>query len=143
MDIATGTGRRAIRIKDLSGLDYEIVGVEISEEMSKLASSRGIRMYHQDWVNNDEPSGDMFSSASFLYAFGHIGNTENRIKYLNKINAYLNKDAPCYIDFFSLNNINEWGPLAKKTFENNNLSISLIYFVIKIYKKISVIPNKF
>lgn len=122
LDIATGTGRRAIRIKDLSGLDYEIVGVEISEEMSKLASSRGIRMYHQDWVNNDEPSGDMFSSASFLYAFGHIGNTENRIKYLNKINSYLNKDAPFYIDFFSLNNINEWGPLARKSFENNNLS---------------------
>ena len=29
LDIAIGTGKRSIRVKKLSGLDYEIVGVEI------------------------------------------------------------------------------------------------------------------
>ena len=42
-------------------------------------------------------------------------------KSLNKLNSYLHKDAPLYIDFFSLNNANEWGPLARKTFDENNL----------------------
>ena len=44
------------------------------------------------------------------------------MKSLNKLNSYLHKDAPLYIDFFSLNNANEWGPLARKTFDENNLN---------------------
>ena len=39
LDIAVGTGRRAIHIKELTGLRYDIVGVEISEEMCKIANS--------------------------------------------------------------------------------------------------------
>jgi len=121
LDIAVGTGRRAIRIKELSGLDYEVVGVEISEEMCKIANSRGLRTYHQDWANDDDQIGEMFDSASFLYAFGHIANSNKRIKSLKKINTYLNIGCPLYIDLFSLNNTNEWGPFAIKAFEINKL----------------------
>ena len=121
LDIAIGTGRRALRIKELSGLEYDIVGVEISEEMCKIANSRGIRTYHQDWANNDSHIGEMFDSATFLYAFGHIANRKNRVKSLKKINSYLHEGCPLYLDLFSLNNINEWGPLTVKAFEENNL----------------------
>ena len=121
LDIAIGTGRRALRIRELSGLNYDIVGVEISEEMCEIANSRGLRTYHQDWANNDSHIGEMFDSATFLYAFGHIANRENRVKSLKKINSYLNDGCPFYLDLFSLNNINEWGPLTLKTFEENNL----------------------
>ena len=121
LDIAIGTGRRALRIRELSGLNYDIVGVEISEEMCEIANSRGLRTYHQDWANNDSHIGEMFDSATFLYAFGHIANRENRVKSLKKINSYLNDGCPFYLDLFSLNNINEWGPLTLTTFEENNL----------------------
>ena len=121
LDIAIGTGRRAIRIRELSGLNYEIVGVEISEEMCKIANSRGLRTYHQDWANNDSHTGEMFESATFLYAFGHIADRKNRIKSLKKINSYLKEGSPFYIDLFSLNNNNEWGPLTLKAYQENNL----------------------
>ena len=122
LDIAVGTGRRAIHIREVSGLDYEVVGVEISEEMCKIANSRGLRTYHQDWANDDAHIGEMFDSATFLYAFGHLANRKKRIKSLNKINSYLNMGCPLYIDLFSLNNINEWGPFAIRAFDNNNLN---------------------
>ncbi|MDG1797870.1 MAG: methyltransferase domain-containing protein [Flavobacteriales bacterium] len=122
LDIATGTGRRAIRIRELSKSNYEIVGVEISKEMCEIANSRGLRTYHQDWANEDNHTGEIFDSATFLYAFGHISSSKYRMKSLNKLNSYLHKDAPLYIDFFSLNNANEWGPLARKTFDENNLN---------------------
>lgn len=121
LDIAIGTGRRAIRIRELSGLNYEIVGVEISEEMCKIANSRGLRTYHQDWANNDSHTGEMFESATFLYAFGHIADRKNRVKSLNKINSYLKDESPFYLDLFSLNNNNEWGPLTLKAFQENDL----------------------
>jgi hypothetical protein len=63
----------------------------------------------------------MFDSATFLYAFGHIANQKNRLKSLKKINSYLNDNCPLYLDLFSLNNKNEWGPYAINTFEENNL----------------------
>ena len=121
LDIAVGTGRRAIHIKELSGLRYDIVGVEISEEMCKIANSRGLRTYHQDWANDDAHIGEMFDSATFLYAFGHIANRNKRLKSLKKIHSYLKEGCPIYLDLFSLTNKNEWGPLAVKAFKNNKL----------------------
>ena len=94
LDIATGTGRRAIRIRELSKSNYEIVGVEISKEMCEIANSRGLRTYHQDWANEDNHTGEIFDSATFLYAFGHISSSKYRLKSLNKLNSYLHKDAP-------------------------------------------------
>ena len=121
LDIAVGTGRRAIHIKKLSGLRYDIIGVEISEEMCKIANSRGLRTYHQDWANDDAHIGEMFDSATFLYAFGHIANRNKRLKSLKKIHSYLNEGCPIYLDLFSLTNKNEWGPFAVKAFEKNKL----------------------
>lgn len=121
LDIATGTGRRAIHIRELSEMDYEIVGVDISEEMCKIAESRGLRMYHQDWANDDTHTGEMFDSVSFLYAFGHLANEQVRIKTLKKIHSYLNDGGVVYIDFFNLNNKNEWGPLAVKYYNQKHL----------------------
>ena len=121
LDVATGTGRRALNIKSKSGLDYEIVGVDISEEMCKIAESRGIRTYHQDWANDDTHTGEVFDSATFLYAFGHIPTEKLRIKTLKKINSYLSKGGVLYIDLFSISNKNEWGPLAIEAFNRKNL----------------------
>lgn len=122
LDIATGTGRRAINIREISGKTYEIVGVDISEEMCHIAESRGLRTFHQDWANNDEHIGETFDVITFLYAFGHIANEKVRLKTLKKVHTYLKDDGAFYFDLFSLSNVHEWGPLAKKAFEQNNLS---------------------
>ena len=121
LDIATGTGRRALEIREKSNINYELVGVDISEEMCKIAESRGIRTYHQDWANDDSHTGEMFDSVTFLYAFGHIASLKHRLKTLKKINSYLNKGGYLYVDLFSAINKNEWGPLASKVFEENKL----------------------
>ena len=121
LDVATGTGRRAVKIRKESGMDYEIVGVDISKKMIKLAEERGIRTFHQDWANNDVHTGEMFDAASYLYAFGHIPTEQERIKSLRKINSYLNPGAPFYFDLFNRDNENEWGPNTVKSFHDNDL----------------------
>ena len=100
----------------------KLLGVDISEEMCKIAESRGLRTYHQDWANDDSHTGEYFDSATFLYAFGHIADKDNRKKTLKKISSYLVDGGVLYIDLFSVNNTNEWGPLAKKYFEEKDLS---------------------
>ncbi len=121
LDIAAGTGRRALNIREISNQEYEIVGVDISKEMAKIAESRGLRMYHQDWENDDPHTGEYFDAATFLYAFGHISHEKGRIKTLNKIHSYLKPGAPLYVDLFSALNETEWGPLAMKHFKEKNM----------------------
>lgn len=121
LDIATGTGRRALNIKGISGLDYEIIGVDISKEMCKIASERGIKTYHQEWSNDDTNINETFDVITFLYAFGHLGDESVRVKTLQKIYNHLNKGGYFFFDLFSINNENEWGPLALRAFQNNQL----------------------
>jgi len=121
LDVATGTGRRATHIKELSKREYEIVGVDISEAMCKISESRGIRTYCQNWVNEDSHIGEFFDVISFLYAFGHIATESERIKTFNKIASYLKPDGVFYFDIFSLRNKNEWGGLVERKFHEKKL----------------------
>lgn len=89
--------------------------------MCKIANERGIRTYHQDWANNEEHTGEYFDVITFLYAFGHLGNENERVKTLEKIHRYLNKGGYLYFDLFSIHNANEWGPLALKAFKEKEL----------------------
>lgn len=121
LDIATGTGRRALHIKSLSQRPYEVVGVDISKDMCEIAESRGIRTYHQDWANDDSHIGEYFDVITFLYAFGHIASEKARIATLNKIASYLTEKGTVYFDVFSLKNQNEWGGLADRSFDQKNM----------------------
>lgn len=121
LDIATGTGRRALRIKELSNRAYEIVGVDISKDMCKIAESRGLRTFHQDWANDDTHIEEFFDVITFLYAFGHLASEQARITTLKKIASYLTDNGTIYFDVFSLKNINEWGGLADQSFIEKNM----------------------
>ena len=121
LDIATGTGRRALHIKEIAGVDYEIYGVDISKKMCDIAESRGLTTFHQDWANNDDHIGIHFDVITFLYAFGHIGTEDARIRTLKKAASYLSEDGLFYTDVFSLKNKNEWGAFAEKAFEEKRL----------------------
>ncbi len=121
LDIASGTGRRALHIQEVTQKEYELVGVDISEGMCKIAEERGVRTYLQDWANDDSHIGEYFDTITFLYAFGHIATENLRIKTLKKIASYLTQDGVFYVDIFSLKNKNEWGALATKAFEEKDL----------------------
>ncbi len=123
MDIATGTGRRAVAIRDLSKCSYQIIGVDISEGMLQVCAERGIETYLQNWeIAEDitEHRGEI-DAITFLYAFGHISDREARVKTLKKIHRHLKKGGYLFVDLFSVDNENEWGPKAKKAFENRRL----------------------
>lgn len=121
IDIACGTGRRAVKIKKESGVDYAISGIDISEKMCEEARNRGIDAHHEDWLTSEEHSDERFDCATFLYAFGHIPNAETRLETLKKIHAHLNSGGLFCFDVFNLDDKNEWGPLATKAFEDENL----------------------
>ena len=118
---ACGTGRRSLKIREISKLDYRLTGVDISEEMCSIAAKRGLRILHQDWMNEDPHTCEIFDAATFLYAFGHIPSSEQRKMTLSKINSYLRIGGRLYIDMFNQNNANEWGPDAVKAFIDNDL----------------------
>ncbi|MGB0431425.1 MAG: methyltransferase domain-containing protein [Bacteroidia bacterium] len=144
LDIAIGTGRRALSIREKSGLDYDIVGVDISPEMCKIANSRGIETHNIDWVNDQIPFDDVFDSVTFLYAFGHLACKVCREVTLQKINKCLHKGGAFYFDLFSLENEKEWGPQAKKAFENKNLAefgyeLGDVFYRKLEYKKIAFV----
>ena len=106
IDITTGSGKRAMNIREISGKNYEI---------------EGVNYYYKNWENVDTYKGELFDSASFLNVFGHISHEEGRIRTLKKINSYLKTGAPLYLDLFNLHNIHEWGPQALLAYEKNNL----------------------
>ncbi len=117
LDIATGTGRRPIHIKILSGFNYSIFGVESSEEMALKAGQKGIPVILADWISFNLQKEAPFDAITLLYGFGHIPNIESRIKLLQNINQHLKLGASFYFDTFNINNQNEWGPTCKKHFE--------------------------
>jgi ubiquinone/menaquinone biosynthesis C-methylase UbiE/predicted metal-dependent enzyme (double-stranded beta helix superfamily) len=122
IDIACGTGRRAVNIRSISGLDYEISGIDISEKMCEEARKKGIDAHHEAWLSSDEHSDETFSCATFLYAFGHIPSRELRLLNLKKIGDHLESGGLLCFDVFNQNDQNEWGPLAVKAYENQNLA---------------------
>ncbi|MEM6265650.1 MAG: methyltransferase domain-containing protein [Bacteroidota bacterium] len=121
LHIACGTGRRALRIQELSGRDYQITGVDISKEMCKLAENRGITTLKSSWTEAELPEDHLFDAAVWLYAFGHTSSYELRLKALRKIRKQLKPGAPFLFDVFNLYNENEWGPKAVATYERMHL----------------------
>jgi ubiquinone/menaquinone biosynthesis C-methylase UbiE len=122
LDVACGTGRRALHIQELSGKQYEITGADISEKMCRLAEDRGLRTFIQDWLDNSEPLDEKFDAVTFLYAFGHTPTHQERINTLKKINGYLSTGGLLFIDLFNKNNKNGWGPTVVEKYKKGKLS---------------------
>jgi len=121
LSVACGTGRRYLDIKAHSGVDFDIVGVDISDEMCGIAEQRGIDTICSTWLDANLESGQKFDAATILYAFGHVATTEDRMKSLKKIYECLNVGAALYLDVFNVNDKNEWGPQAVKFYEKRKL----------------------
>jgi len=118
--IACGTGRRAEQIRAMSGIDPEITGVDMSEEMCKIARTRKVDAIASNWENVDVTD-DHYDTATFLYAFGHVPNNAARQEALKKIHNKLKPDGALFFDVFNAMDINEWGPNALENYFRNHL----------------------
>lgn len=118
--VACGTGRRAVDIRDASGLDYAMEGVDISASMLTKAKERGIVGRIGHWNDIHMESG-AYDAATFLYAFGHIPSEADRRKSLEKMCRILKPGGRFYFDVFNLENPYEWGPEATRVFDHLGL----------------------
>lgn len=121
LDVAVGTGRRAVAIRTLALCEYDITGIDMSQEMCRIAESRGIDARHGRWLDIDLGE-EQFDAATFLYAFGHIATGELRLQTLKKIHAHLRPGGRLYLDLFNLHDQSEWGPSALQAYEEENLA---------------------
>lgn len=118
--LACGTGRRVADIRKLSGVDYEIDGVDLSKEMCEIAAKQNINTYNCLWLDCNLPE-KKYDSATFLYAFGHICSKQERIDTLKKVAKHLKEGGTFYFDVFNVNDKYEWGPKALEAFKDNHL----------------------
>ncbi len=118
--IASGTGRRAAKIKLNSGLDYELYGVDLSQEMCDLSIEKGIHAICSDWLSV-ELNDKQFDVITMLYAFGHVPSAKERIEFLEKVHQKLKIGGAFYFDVFNINDPYEWGKRALNVFNEYNL----------------------
>jgi len=118
--VACGTGRRAEQIRNMSGIDPQITGVDMSAEMCDIARSRRVDAIASNWEDADIPD-DHFDTATFLYAFGHVPNRAARKKALEKVYNKLKPGGSLFFDVFNAMDINEWGPNALENYFRNHL----------------------
>lgn len=118
--LACGTGRRAAKIKELSGLGYKLFGVDISKEMCELARQKGIEAHCSDWLTIDFPD-NYFDAITMLYSFGHIPTAVERLLFVEKVYDKLNHGGAFYFDVFNIGDKYEWGQNALDVFDEYNL----------------------
>lgn len=114
--IGCGTGRRAIGIRDRSGVPYELEGMDISASMVEQARSKGVEARIGIW-NEADVGMEQYGAMAFLYAFGHIPTEEERRTCLRKVVRALKPGGRFYFDVFNVENPNEWGPQAMEMFD--------------------------
>ena len=134
--IACGTGRRILEIKDQLGYHYNVVGVDISSDMCKIAEERGVNTIHDGWLEAELPNDVLFDVATFLYAFGHITREDKRLRVIKKVLDYLKPGGIFYLDVFNLDDKTEWGPRALEYYTKGKLALSGYEAGDVFYKKL-------
>ncbi|MDA0304103.1 MAG: methyltransferase domain-containing protein [Bacteroidetes bacterium] len=123
MHMACGTGRRAQGIQAQSGLDYAMHGVDLSEEMAKQATARGVNT-RVGSLSSISPvlDGPSFDAVTLLYAYGHLPDEANRLKVLSSAYQMLRPGGILIFDAFDIADEHEWGPAALAQFEHQRLA---------------------
>ncbi len=122
MHLACGTGRRAIEVQSKSGLNYEMVGLDLCDDMSDQAKARGLSVRvgslrdPSTWLEKEA-----FDAVTLLYAYGHLPNEEIRQGVIQSAFDMLKPGGRFYFDAFDVADPNEWGPEAISQFEMQRL----------------------
>jgi ubiquinone/menaquinone biosynthesis C-methylase UbiE len=119
--ICCGTGRRPLEIKALTGKDFKIYGVDISEQMVAESEKRGLITKCGDITNVQFGFDQTYDCITYLYAFGHLTCREDRLEVLRKCKKHLNPGGVFFADLFCLRNIFEWGGAIQKLHEKYSL----------------------
>ncbi len=120
LSIGCGTGRRDKEILDATLIPYKLYGIDLSPEMCLEARRRGINVKQGAWMHVDM-EGEKFDLIYFLYGFGHLPSHSHRVNFLKKIRKHLKKGGILILDVFNIEDQFEWGPRAKKHFQNMEL----------------------
>ena len=115
LDVGCGTGRRALEILQLSSLDYQILGTDLSPEMRAIAAERGVEIREGFWEGTSGLVG--LDAITFLYAFSHLATDEDRLSALVKLHSALRPGGTLFIDVFNREDPHEWGPQLAEDFE--------------------------
>ena len=115
LDVGCGTGRRALEIRHLSTLEYQILGTDLSPEMRAIAARRGVTMSDGFWEGTSGLLG--LDAITFLYAFSHLATDEDRVAALMKLRSALRPGGMLFIDVFNRDDPHEWGPQLVEDFD--------------------------
>ena len=109
MALCCGTGRRPIEIRDLTGKNFEIYGVDISEKMIQESNARGLRTKLGDITSLEFDFDQNYDCITYLYAFGHLTCRSDRVEALKKCKSHLHSGGVFFADLFCVRNVFEWG----------------------------------
>jgi ubiquinone/menaquinone biosynthesis C-methylase UbiE len=123
MHLACGTGRRAAAIRQASGLDYEMLGLDLCEEMVAIAGERDLHVkigslrLPDAWIKPEK-----FEIVTLLYAFGHLPNRAIRNGVIKSAFKMLKPGGRFFFDAFDIEDAHEWGPEARRQFFEQRLA---------------------
>ena len=123
MHLACGTGRRAASIREATGLDYKMLGLDLCEEMVAIAGERDLSVTTgslrspEAWI---EP--EKFEVVTLLYAYGHLPNRTIRQGVIESAFALLKPEGRFFFDAFDIADEHEWGPEARRQFAEQRLA---------------------
>ncbi len=120
LSVGCGTGRREKEIMNALNGRVAITGIELSEEMAKIARSNSLECLVGELVNLDLPS-NSFDASFYFFSFEHVPSAYLRKKYLHAIFTSLRSGATLYIDALNLDDRGEWGPTIRAAFTDHSL----------------------
>lgn len=121
LSIGAGTGFREVRIQELSKLPLQITCIDISAEMCRQASARGLETFCGTLL--EAPlTAESFQACIFLNAFETLTDFTERLSYLRQIASLLKPGAPLFVDALDINDENDsWAGLVKNQFHEHHL----------------------
>ena len=122
MHLACGTGRRAVDIRDKSGLNYAMDGVDMCEEMATQAAERNVDVQVASLRHPEKfVQASSYDAVTLLYAYGHLPDRETRRSVIEASLSLLNPGGRFYFDAFDVQDEHEWGPDALQQFHDQRL----------------------
>ncbi len=119
--LCCGTGRRPLEIRELTGKQFDIYGVDISQQMVVESEKRGLKTQCGDITSVQFNLDQTYDCITYLYAFGHLTCREDRLEVLRKCKKHLNPGGVFFADLFCLRNIFEWGGEIQQLHEKYSL----------------------
>lgn len=121
--LCCGTGRRPLEIRALTGKDFNIYGVDISQQMVAESERRGLKTKCGDITSVQFKFDQTYDCITYLYAFGHLTCREDRLEVLRKCKQHLNPGGVFFADLFCLRNIFEWGGTIQQLHKKYSLEV--------------------